>query len=279
VAVTIEEQQEDQIWLYDLPRETLTRLTFGGTLNNPAVWTPDSKRIAFASNKEGSQDIFWQLADGSGGLERLTKGEYTQIPMSWSPDGHVLAYFEVNPTTGYDLWVLLMDDLSATSGQVPSASSGQTRKPQPFLRTPFNESVPRFSPDGRWLAYISNESGRYEVYVQPYPGGGKWPISTEGGTEPVWNPNGRELFYRSGSKIMAVDIATQSGFTAGKPHTLFEGPYEPAPLTAPNYDVSPDGQRFLMLKPSETQEAAPTQINVVLNWFEELKRKVPTSKK
>jgi Tol biopolymer transport system component len=279
VAVTIEEQQEDQIWLYDLTRETLTRLTFGGTLNNPAVWAPDSKRIAFASNKEGSQDIFWQLADGSGGLERLTKGDYTQIPMSWSPDGHVLAYFEVNPTTGYDLWVLLMDDLSATSGQVPSASSGQTRKAQPFLRTPFNESVPRFSPDGRWLAYISNESGRYEVYVQPYPGGGKWPISTEGGTEPVWNPNGRELFYRSGSKIMAVDISTQSGFTAGKPHTLFEGPYEPAPLTAPNYDVSPDGQRFLMLKPAEQAQAAPTQINVVLNWFEELKQKVPTGKK
>ena len=103
----------------------------------------------------------------------------------------------------------------------PSAGSGQVRKAQPFLRTPFVESVPRFSPSGRWLAYVSDESGRPEIYVQPYPGpGGKWQISTEGGTEPVWNPNGRELFYRSGDKMMAVDIATQPSFAAGKPRVL-----------------------------------------------------------
>ena len=184
--------------------------------------------------------------------------------MSWSPDGQLLAFVEVNPTTGYDIWVLRLSD----------------RKAQPFLRTPFNETAPRFSPDGHWLAYISDESGRYEIYVQPYPGpGGKWQISTEGGTEPVWNRNGRELFYRSGDKMMAVDIATQPAFTAGKPRMLFEGPYVPTPVTIPNYDVSPDGQRFLMLKPSEQAQAAPTQINVVLNWFEELKQKVPTGKK
>ena len=167
---------------------------------------------------------------------------------------------ENNPTTGYDIWVLRLAD----------------RKAQPFLRTPFNESVPRFSPDGRWLSYISNESGRYEVYVQPYPGpGGKWQISTEGGTEPVWNPNGRELFYRSGDKMMAVDIATQPSFTFGKPRMLFEGQYQLSSVPAVNYDVSPDGQRFLMIKASEQEQAGPTQINVVLNWFEELKRRVP----
>jgi hypothetical protein len=192
--------------------------------------------------------------------------------MSWSPDGHLLAFHEVNPATQRDIWVLRMGDSSTSSGQV--------RKAQPFLRTPFDELVPKFSPDGRWLAYISNESGRYEVYVQPYPGpGGKWQISTEGGSEPVWNPNGRELFYRSGGKMMAVDIATQPGFAAGKPRMLFEGRYEPAPFPAANYDVSSDGQRFLMLKPTEPAEAAPTQINVVLNWFEELKQKVPSGKK
>ncbi len=115
--------------------------------------------------------------------------------------------------------------------------------------------------------------------MQPYPGpGGKWQISTEGGTEPVWNPNGRELFYRSGNKMMAVDISTQPGFAAGKPRVLFQGRYEPTPATAPNYDVAPDGQRFLMLKPNEPEAAAPTQINVVLNWFEELKRRVPAGK-
>jgi eukaryotic-like serine/threonine-protein kinase len=262
IAVAIEEQ-EAQVWLYDLSRDTLTRLTFEGNVNVNPVWTRDGKRIAFTSNKEGPQNLFWQLADGSGGLERLTTSEHVNTPSSWSPDGQLLAFWEVNATTGWDIWMLRPSD----------------RKAQPFLRTPFNESVPRFSPDGRWLAYISNESGRYEIYVQPYPGpGGKWQISTEGGTEPAWNPNGRELFYRSGDRMMAVDIATQPGFSVGKPRVLFEGQYEPTPATFPNYDVSPDGQRFLMLKPSEQEAAAQTQINVVLNWFEELKRRVPLRK-
>ena len=127
---------------------------------------------------------------------------------------------------------------------------------------------------------MSDESGRNEIYVQPYPGpGGKWQISTEGGTEPLWNPNGRELFYRSGDKIMAVEIITQPSFSAGKSKVLFGGPYQPTPATLTNYDVSPDGQRFLMLKPTEQAQAAPTQINVVLNWFEELKQKVLPGKK
>ena len=263
VAVAIQEQGS-QLWLYDLSRETLTRFTFAGSTNQNPNWAPDGKRIAFLSNKEGPLNPFWQLADGSGGLERLTTSKYANVPMSWSPDGQVLAFVEITPTTGLDILVLRMSD----------------RKAQPFLRTPFNEGVPRFSPDGRWLAYISDESGRYEIYVQPYPGpGGKWQISTEGGTEPAWNPNGRELFYRSGNKMMAVDVTTQPSFAVGKPRVLFEGPYSPTPLTTSNYDVSPDGQRFLMLKPSEQAQAAPTQINVVLNWFEELKRRVPAGAK
>jgi eukaryotic-like serine/threonine-protein kinase len=262
VAVGIQEG-DTQVWLYDLTRETLTRFTFEGDVNSSPAWTPDGKRIAFTSTKDGPLNIFWQLADGSGGLEKLNTSENAQVPMSWSPDGKLLAFLEVNQATAYDIWVLRLGD----------------RKAQPFLRTPFSEAVPRFSPDGRWLAYISNESGHYEIYVQPYPGpGGKRQISTEGGTEPVWNPNGRELFYRSGDKMMAVDVTTQPSFAAGKPRMLFEGRYEPAPLTNPNYAVSADGQRFLMLKTAEQAEEAPTQINVVLNWFEELKRLVPTEK-
>jgi Tol biopolymer transport system component len=265
-------EQDSQLWLYDLSRETLTRFTFEGNYNPVAIWTPDGKRIAFESNKEGPPNIFWQLADGSGGLERLNTSESIQVPMSWSPDGKLLAFMDVNPTTGVDIWVLPMGDARAGSGQV--------RKAQPFLRTPFNEGGPRFSPDGRWLVYMSDDSGRYEIYVQPYPGpGGKWQITTEGGAEPVWNPNGRELFYRSGDKMMVVDIATQPGFTAGKPRILFEGRYELSPVQNANYDISPDGQRFLMLKSSEQEQAAPTQINVVLNWFEELKRRVPVGAK
>jgi eukaryotic-like serine/threonine-protein kinase len=262
LAVTIQ-GQEVQLWLYDLSRETLTRFAFDGKFNTNPVWSPDGKRIAFNSNKEGPVNLFSQLADGSGGLERLTTSEHLHFPMSWSSNGQVLAFVEVTPTTGYDIWMLGFSD----------------HKAQPFLRTPFNESVPQFSPDGRWLAYISNESGRWEIYVQPFPGsGGKWQISTEGGTEPVWNRNGRELFYRNGDKMMAVNIATQPSFTPGKPRVLFEGHYVPPPGTTPNYDVSPDGQRFLMIKPNEAGEAAPAQINVVLNWFEELKRRVPAAK-
>ena len=264
VAVGITTEEESQTWLYDFSRETLTRLTFEGKYNLNPVWTPDGKRIAIQSNREGPLNLFWQRADGSGGVEHLITSEFNNFPASFSPDGQLLAFSEITPTTGYDIWVLRLSD----------------RKAQPFLRTEFNEAVPRFSPDGRWLAYISDESGRWEIYVQPYPGpGGKWQISTEGGTEPVWNPNGRELFYRNGDKMMAVDIATQPSFSAGKPRVLFEGPYAVAPGAAPYYDVSPDGQRFLMLKPSESAQAAPTQINVVLNWFEELKQKVPTGKK
>jgi Tol biopolymer transport system component len=271
VAVTITEQ-ESQIWLYDLSRETLTRLTFEGNNNLVPVWTPDGKHIVFESNKEGSSNLFWQLADGSGGLERLTTSEHIHVPSSWSRDGQLLAFIEINPTTQRDIWVLQMGG--------PSPGSGQVHKAQPFLRTAFTESAPRFSPDARWLAYVSDESGRFEVYVQPYPGpGGKSQISTEGGTEPVWNPNGRELFYRNGDKMMAVDIATQPGFAAGKPRMLFEGHYAPTPATSANYEVTPDGQQFLMLKPNEQAQAAPTQINIVLNWFEELKQKVPTGKK
>jgi Tol biopolymer transport system component len=261
MTMAIAEDPGAQIWLYDL-QETLTRLTFDGLANNVPAWTPDGKRVVFMSNKEGPNNIFWQLADGSGGLERLTTNEFLHAPLSFSPDGQLLAFIESNPTTGYDIWVLRMSD----------------RKAQPFIRTPFNESAPQFSPDGRWLAYVSNESGHNEVYVQSYPGpGGKWQISTEGGTEPVWNRNARELFYRNGNKMMAVDVAIQPTFAGGKPRVLFEGPYLPTPATFPNYDVSLDGQRFLMLKPIE-REAAPTQINVVLNWFEELKQKVPTGK-
>jgi len=256
---------EDQIWLYDLARETLTRLTFGG-LDYTPIWTPDGKRVAFQSIRGGarSPNAFWQLADGSGTAERLTTSEYSNVPVSFSPDGQVLAFVEVHPATGRDLWTMNI--------------SGD-RKPQPFLRTSFNEGDARFSPDGRWLTYISDESGRNEIYVQPYPGpGGKWQISTEGGAEPVWAGNG-EIFYRNGNKMMAVDATTQPTFSAGKPKMLFEGAYVPSLATMPNYDISADGQRFLMIKPSQQAQAAETQINVVLNWFEELKQKVPTGKR
>jgi eukaryotic-like serine/threonine-protein kinase len=261
IAVAIEED-ETRVWLYDLARDTLTRVTFQGSLNYNPAWTPDGNRILFQSPGDGpGTGSFWQLADGSGGLEQLPGGFGN--PNSWTPDGRVIAGTSTpNSVTGsgFDIMLLRLGNPES----------------ERFLQSPFNEGAPSFSPDGRWLAYASDESGRYEIYVNAYPGpGGKYQISTEGGTEPLWNRNGRELFYRSGDKMMAVDITTQPSFSAGKATVLFQSQYQTNPTMNANYDVSSDGQRFLMLKPASAQEAAPTQINIVLNWFEELKQKVP----
>ena len=266
LAVDITER-ETQIWLYDFARDILTRFTFDGTSNQYPTWTPDGKRIAYRSNQEeGTRGVFWKIADGSGNEERLTIGEHKQMqtPNSWSPNGQLLAFMSPGANKGQDIWTLEMSD----------------HKEQPFVSAGVVTGAPEFSPDGHWLVYVSDESGRREVYVQPFPGpGGKWQISSGGGTEPVWNPNGRELFFRSGDKMMAVDIATAPPFSAGKPRVLFEGSYKASPVTFPNYTVSPDGQRFLMLKPVDQAQTAPTQINIVVNWTEELKRLVPSGSK
>jgi eukaryotic-like serine/threonine-protein kinase len=149
------------------------------------------------------------------------------------------------------------------------------RKPRPFVQTQFKQATPVFSPDGHWLAYTSNESGRFEVYVQSFPGpGARWQISINGGDQPVWARNGRELFYREENKMMSVAVTTRSTFSVGTRTLVFAGPYQHSPSLGPaDYDVSPDGRQFLMIQPS-LQEPTATQINVVLNWFEELKPRV-----
>jgi len=250
---------QSNVWVYDIGRDTLTRLTFEPSGSTFSAWTPDGNRVTFQANKGGSSGLFWTPADGSGPEERIATSEPFLVPGSWSPDGELFAFTEVHPATNDDLWVLSVEG---------------DRKAKPFLRTPFREGRAKFSPDGRWIAYLSDESGRPEVYVQPYPGpGGKWQISSEGGAEIVWARNG-ELFYRSSDKMMAVETTTQPTFSAGRPRLLFEGEYALGGGGGAGYDVTPDGQRFLMLKAGE-QEQAPTQIHVVLNWFEELKRRVP----
>ena len=247
------------IWVYDFARATLTRLTSGEGSQFP-VWTPDSKRIAYRGTRTGFRNLFWMAANGTEVEERLTTSEHFQTPSSWSPDGKWLAFGELTPTTGSDIWVLPLEG---------------EREPQVFLSTSANEVNSMFSPDGRWLAYTSNESGRVEVYVRPFPGpGGKWQISTEGGDHPFWARDGRELFYINGNKVLAVEITPGSGLTAGVPQLLFERNELLGGYTSRG-DVSLDGQRFLMIQPAESADIA-TQINVVLNWFEELKRLVPT---
>ncbi len=259
LAVTITDERA-HVWVYDLERDALTRLSApDGQL---PIWTPDGERVTFRSGAETFQ-IVWQAADGSSTPEKLTSlaSAYFE-PNSWSPDGEWLAFADTHPKTGNDIWLLPLEG---------------ERQARPFLQTPASEMGGVFSPDGRWIAYESNESGRVEVYVQPFPGpGGKWQVSTEGGRQAVWARNGREIFYRSGDKMMAVEVETEPSLSLSKPEILFEGRYEGAAGWAgyANYDVTPDGQRFLMIRSEE--EPAPTRIHVVLNWAEELKAKVPS---
>jgi len=258
LAVTVRALKDD-IWIYDIPRDTISRLTFEGNNQAPA-WAPDGKKILFLSNRTGSLNLFAKLSDGGGSEEQITKSEHFFLPGSISPDGRFTFYVENHPTLGQDIW------MSPLAGD---------RRPSIFLQTPANESAPTISPDGRWLAYVSTESGRFEVYIRPFPGpGGKLQISREGGTEPVWARNGRELFYRNGNKMMVADIATTPSFNAGIPRLLFERRYERSPAVVANYDVAADGQHFLMVKEGG-KEPPPSQINVVVNWFEELKEKAP----
>jgi serine/threonine-protein kinase len=253
----------NDLWLYDIARDMLSRATSAGTLNINPAWSPDGRRFAFSSDRAGPLNLFWQHADGSGAAERLTTGPSPTIASSWSSDGQTIAFMQSNAETGQDIWTVGLGD----------------RKARPFLETRSNETAPVFSPDGQWMAYASDESGRWEVYVRPYPGpGGKSQISTHGGTEPLWNPAGRELFYRDGNRMMAATVTLQPAFSADKPAVLFAGPWLPTSRTLRNYDVSQDGQRFLMLKAID-EDQGPRQIVVVQNWFEELKRRMAAGKK
>lgn len=179
----------------------------------------------------------------------------SQIAPSWSPDGAVLAFAE----SFADLSLLSMDG---------------ERTPTPFLHTEFLEAYPRFSPDGRWISYESNESGQFEVYIRPFPRSeGKWQVSTRGGAEAHWNPKGKEIFYRAGDAMMAVDVvATESGITLGNPIKLFDWTW----AFGHSWDVASDGERFVMIEPGE-QSPAPTRLRLIMNWSEELKRLVPTN--
>jgi eukaryotic-like serine/threonine-protein kinase len=260
VALDIDEGNKSDVWVYEIPRGTLTRLTLDGGGFSPE-WAPDRRKITYASGSGGGSVVFWKTADNSASAEeRLASGGNPQIPASWSPSGDTLAFMEFDAVTGRDIWIV-------------SPKDGQ--KPRPFLRTTFNEAALSFSPDGRWVAFQSDESGRNEVYVQPFPGpGSKVLVSIQGGAEPVWSRDGHELFYRSGDQLIAVAVMLQPTFRASKPQVLFEKPYWRFGFLR-NYDVTSDGRRFLFLKESE-QAASATHIEVVLNWQEELKRLVPT---
>ena len=256
VAVDIDEGNKVDIWVGELQRGTFSRVTTDGASNGP-VWSHDGRRILFQSTDASSFGIFSKNADGSGATERLTTNAIPQNPLSALSDGQTLLFNEFDLTTMGDLWTLSLKD----------------QKKSPVVRTPAVEGLAALSPNARWIAYQSDDSGRDEIYLQPFPGPGRRDaISTEGGTEPVWSRDGRQLFYRNGDRMMSVGNPLQPTFRATTPEVLFEKPYWYRRYYA-GYDVTRDG-RFLMIKENE-QVAAARVMNVVLNWFEELKWKVP----
>ena len=247
---------KNDIWIRDLARGVNSRFTFGAGNNITPVWSPDGAIIVFASDREGQFDLYEKPATGQGEEKLLVKNDEFKFPCDWSRDGRYIVYSSQGKKTGWDTWAL------PTFGD---------RKPIPVITDAFNELLASFSPDGRFIVYVSNESGRSEVYVQTFPGkGGKWQVSTAGGSDAHWRADGKELFYRAADqKLMAVDIQAGSGFQAGIPRALFTARVQPG-VSRNKYVPSADGQRFLFVAPLGREAIVPT--TVVLNWFSGLGR-------
>ena len=263
VAVQLEAGANGDIWIHDLARGTETRLTTDPADDSNPLWGPGGDRVVFTSDRSGAAGLYWKRADGSGNAELLTEGDAATLflsPTAWSADGDTLVFTGGGITaTGNDVYLLSMDT---------------ERSPTPLLATEFSEGTPLVSPDGRWMAYVSDESGQSEIYVQRFPElGEKVTISTDGGAQPVWSPDGTELYYRGPGAMMVVPVTTGETFRAGTAETLFVDRYFGNSGGISNYDVAPDG-RFLMLATNADpiEDTAEGQLRVVLNWFEELER-------
>ncbi len=267
LALSVLRDDNWDVWIYDLQRGVATRLTFGEGYDADPVWSPDGEWIAFSSDREGAPTVFRKRTDGSGEAERLLDPGVVPFasPLTWSPDGKVLIIHTLGQDTGDDLYFLEI---------------GVADKVEPFRTTPFSDTNPMFSPDGRWIAYVSSETGRPEIYVGSYPPGrGKWQISDSIGDQPRWSRSGSELFYRTDDGIMAVKVnGSGDGFRADTARLLFSGPFlggiggvNVPGLTFPDYDVSADGSRFVMFTGGENEIGFST-VNVITGWFSELQR-------
>jgi serine/threonine protein kinase/WD40 repeat protein len=270
LALEVRDGASQDIWVYDLLRDVMTRLTFGGAFYSPA-WSPDGRYLVFSSRI----GMFWSHADGAGQPQPFTQYKNMQLPSSFSPDGKRLAYTEQNSASGVvqlRAWTVPLED-----------SGGQLRagKAEQFLKTPFNDCCAVFSPDGQWVAYDSNESGRYEVYVRAFPPpasapGNQWQISNSGGESPMWSSKGHELLYQCGDQIMAVKYKVKNGsFVPEKPRVWLS-----KLGGATDFDLSPDGKRLAVVVPVGTTEATKPdhEVTFVFNFLDELRRRVPTGK-
>jgi len=274
LALDVRDQDGD-IWTLDLAKPLLTRLTFDPGLDIQPVWTHDGRHIIFSSRRSGQQNLYWHAADGTGADARITSTEENgqgQFPSTVTPDGKQLIAHVGSTATGFDVIQFPLPD-SAANGSVVPAARGER-----LVQTPSTDFAADISPDGRYLAFNSDESGAMEVYVRPYPktADGKWQVSTGGGTRPAWARNGRELFYvNAAGTLTSVAVQSIGGtFSAGVPAAVFPAKYAVL-VNVRNYDVSADGRRFLMIKEvTSGEDAAPPSLVVVLNWFEELKRLV-----
>lgn len=267
LAVQVNDSDGTSIWIYDFARDTMTRLTFGPGNRTAPVWTADGRKIIYATRATTASPSFRsKMADGSGKEDVLSTKEFEDpgaLPFALSPDGRTL---------------LFGSNSSSFAGRqsVHTFALDGSEKVQPFLQSSSNFTSPHFSPDGHWVAYMSDESGRREICVQPFPGpGGKWLLSTEGGEYPRWAGNGRELFFVSGERLMSVALETQPVFKAASPRPVIQ---TTGYLGAGNYDVMPDAQHFLMIRQNDSG-ISPKELNVVLNWFDELKRLAPAENK
>jgi serine/threonine-protein kinase len=249
VVFTVAGATESEVWIHDIARGTTSRLTSGGR-NLWPIWSTDGTRVAYASSREGSTNIYWRLADGSGSEEQLTSGAYTFVPQSWSPDGEHLLLTEIDPQRPVRVALL------PTRGE---------RKPVAFPASERMSTLASLSADGRWIAYVSNDSGRNEVYVRPFPGpGAALQISTSGGEEPLWAGKAHELCFRRGDAIVSVELVSVGGrLTAGAAKEIFSGRYAPHGVRT-GYDVSADGRTFLLLKLTQPRENL-SQFTLVLN--------------
>jgi eukaryotic-like serine/threonine-protein kinase len=251
------------IWIQDLTRGTLSRLTHGPSSNFAPLWLPDGKRILYTSERP-IFDLYSASADGSGAEQVFLATSNDKYAQAISPDGKTLIFSPSAPGTGQDLW---------------SGTLEAIRDAKPFLATPFYECGASFSPDGRWIVYVSDESGKREVYVRDFPAGGtRFQVSTNGGDEPVWARNGKEIFYLAGKKLMTVPVQTTPNFVPGTPVALFEPGFEASGLNTPSYDVSPDGQLFYLIQQDSPTEQ-PASVKLVLHWPEELKRLLQQQKR
>lgn len=253
------------IWIEDLVRRTSTRVT-NSTDNFNAVWSSDAKWVAFARGVPFA-NIYRRPTDGRDAEERLTSSSNNQRPSSVSRDGASLAYTEFDPISGSDIWIVTVPGTFSAPASAPS--NPITAVARPFVKTNFSEGNAVFSPDGRWLAYQSNESGRFEIFVRSFPEGQTFPVSTDGGIGPMWSPTGREIFYRgTDGKMMVTSVDTSPAFQAASSRVLFDATsYENF------FNVSPDGRRLLMMKVIATQQSA-TEIHLVLNFLAELRQRV-----